>query len=111
MSIYKYIVNIHNYKKDSALHVLGQLCNPNYSDTLKILANKKDVVEKFKSSFEILSGILVTQENWLSPVFLAIAGNNTDMGNWLLDNFMDLKRNEVHAKMVFFQLLHYSKII
>ena len=89
-----------NAQKTSALHVIGKLCNPLYVETLRTLANKKDVIEKIKMSFEALSAILVQQENWLSPVFLAIASYNQEMGYWIINKFLDLNKSQAHAKMV-----------
>ena len=37
-----------------ALCVIGKLCDPSYSETLNILANNKEVIEKIKSNFEML---------------------------------------------------------
>ena len=53
-----------------ALRVIGKLCDPSYTDTLNILANNQDVVQKIKMNFEMMQNILNNYKNWLVPVFL-----------------------------------------
>lgn len=38
--------HLQQVQKNTALCVIGKLCDPSYTDTLNILANKKDVIEK-----------------------------------------------------------------
>ena len=55
-----------------ALRVIGKLCDPSYTDTLNILANNQDVVQKIKLNFDMMQGILNSYKNWLVPVFLVM---------------------------------------
>ncbi len=61
---------LQHIQKNMALCVIGKLCDPSYTDTLNLLANNHDVVQKIQSNFEMLQGILNTYKNWLVPVFL-----------------------------------------
>lgn len=45
---------LQNIQKNMALRVIGKLCDPNYTDTLNILANNTEVVQKIQSNFEML---------------------------------------------------------
>jgi len=55
------------------------------------MANDEEITEKIKKSFENLSQLLITNEEWLHPIFLAIASNNTKMGDWMIAKFLTLK--------------------
>ena len=95
-----YIFNsLLDIQKNSALQVLGKLCNSNYSETLNTLANRTDVIQKIKSSFDFLSNLLVMHDNWLAPVFLAIA-HNQETGDFIISKFLDVEKSAPHAKMV-----------
>ncbi len=54
------------------------------------MANNNEIIEKIKFSFETLSNLLVTHEEWLSSIFLAIASHNANMGDWIINNFLNL---------------------
>ena len=41
----------------------------------------------------MLSNYLLVQEAWLSPVFLAIAQHNQEMGDWIINKFLDLSKS------------------
>jgi len=86
-------------QKNSALQVLGKLCNSNYSETLNTLANRVDVITKIKNSFDFLSNLLVMHDNWLAPVFLAIA-HNQETGDFIINKFLDIEKSAPHAKMI-----------
>ena len=64
------VPHIHETQKNMALCVLGKLCDPSYTQTLKILANNQDMVSKVQQNFEMLQGILNNCKSWLVPVFL-----------------------------------------
>lgn len=87
-------------QESSAIKLIGKLCNQSFSSTLSLIANNETILKKIKRHFEVMSEMLVNHETCLAPVFLAIAGNNQEMGDWILANFLDLKKGNSHAKMV-----------
>lgn len=91
--------SLNETQKNTALQVLGKLCNSNYNETLNTLANRSDVIQKIKNSFDFLSNLLVMHENWLAPVFLAIA-HNQETGDFIINKFLDIEKASAHAKMI-----------
>ena len=87
-------------QENSALRVLGELCNTKFSQTLATLANKDTLVSKIKLSYDSLASLLVPNEHWLTPVFLAIAIHNDEMGDWMMRKLLDTSRSREHAKVV-----------
>ncbi|KAL4506801.1 hypothetical protein ABPG72_001222 [Tetrahymena utriculariae] len=87
-------------QESSAIKLIGKLCNQSFSQTLNLIANNESILDKIKRHFEVMSLLLVNHEHCLAPVFLAIAGNNQEMGDWILTNFLDLNKVSSHAKMV-----------
>ena len=87
-------------QENSALQVISKLCNHQFTETLGILANEKNVINKIRSSFDNLASLLMPHESWLAPVFLAIASHNPEMGDWIINKFLDLSRSREHAKLV-----------
>lgn len=80
-------------QESSALQVIGKLCNQTFAQTLRTLANSPEIVAKIKGSFHSLSKLLITHEEWLQPVFLAIAAHNQAMGDWMISDFLQLSRS------------------
>lgn len=60
------------------------------------MANNKVIENFIKDSFENLSRLLVTNEEHLSPVFLAISSYNREMGDWFIQNFLKPDKTEQH---------------
>jgi hypothetical protein len=84
----------------SSLVNISRLCNNQFGDTLNVLANKPDVVNKIKGSFDGLTNLLVPHEGTLNPVILALASHNQELGDWIMGKFLDINRSKEHAKLI-----------
>lgn len=87
-------------QENSALQVMSKICSNQFPETMAILANEKAVVTKVKATFDHLSNLLIPNESWLGPVLLAIASHNQEMGDWIIQRFLDINKGKEHAKLV-----------
>ena len=94
-----------------ALQIISKLCNQQFTKTLEIIANDQNTISKVKSSFDTLSALLVQHEPWLTPIFLAIASHNSQMGDWIISRFLDLNKSREHAKIVTEIILSQDELI
>ena len=83
-----------------ALQIISKICSQQFAKTLEVIANDQTIISKIKSSFDALTALLIPHEAWLTPIFLAIASHNNQMGDWIISRFLDLNRSREHARIV-----------
>jgi hypothetical protein len=87
-------------QKKTALEALSLICSGDFSSILKVIANQPDTVEKLKKSFNLLASLVSIKANLIEPTFIAISTYNTEMGDWIIDQFLKGSRNHRHASLV-----------
>lgn len=88
-------------QQNSALHILGALCNTaTFQQTLDLFSNNKQIIEQFQLVFATLTSLLISHEDQLSPIFLAISQYNQEIGDWMIDKFFTEMRSKQSSKMI-----------
>jgi hypothetical protein len=86
--------------KENTLEILSEFCSGNLSETFGIIANDKEVINGFKSSISKLSKLLDQKEYLIKPILIALCSENSEMANWIIDKFLDLKANEKQVGLI-----------
>lgn len=53
-----------------------------------------------KKSFNLLASLVSIKQNLIEPTFIAISTYNTEMGDWIINQFLKSGRNYKHASLV-----------
>jgi len=53
-----------------------------------------------KKSFNLLASLVSIKQNLIEPTFIAISTYNTEMGDWIINQFLKTGRNNKHAQLV-----------
>lgn len=87
-------------QKKTALEILSIICSGDFSSILKVIANQEKTIEKIKKSFNLLASLVNIKANLIEPTFIAISTYNTEMGDWIINQFLKGSRNYRHASLV-----------
>lgn len=87
-------------QKKTALEILSIICSGDFSSILKVIANQEKTIEKIKKSFNLLASLVNIRSNLIEPTFIAISTYNTEMGDWIINQFLKGIRNFRHASLV-----------
>jgi hypothetical protein len=100
----EYLSYIKQEQKKTALEVLSIICSGDFSNILKVIANQSQTIEKIKKSFNLLASLVSIKANLIEPTFIAISTYNTEMGDWIINEFLkgssSGSRNLKHASLV-----------
>mmetsp|Transcript_19576 Transcript_19576/g.30126 ORF Transcript_19576/g.30126 Transcript_19576/m.30126 type:complete len:149 (+) Transcript_19576:9953-10399(+) len=93
----------HNYiaseQKKTALEVLSKICSGNFSTVLRVISNQEKTISKIKSQFDLLSSLVSIKSSLIEPTFIAIAKYNKEMGDWMINKFLESPDFERHAAL------------
>lgn len=84
----EYLNFIKQEQKKTALEVLSIICSGDFSSILKVIANQQQTIEKIKNSFNLLASLVSIKANLIEPTFIAISTYNTEMGDWIINQFL-----------------------
>lgn len=87
-------------QKKTALEVLSIICSGDFSSILKVIANQQQTIEKMKKSFNQLASLVNVKQNLIEPTFIAISTYNTEMGDWIINQFLKGGKVYKHASLV-----------
>lgn len=80
---------------------MSLICSGDFASILKVIANQPHTIEKLKRSFSLLASLVEIKANLIEPTFIAISTYNTDMGDWIINQFLKGgARNPRHASLV-----------
>ncbi len=96
-----YCAYIVDTQKETALQVLSQFCSGDYVKTLQVLATQQAILDKIRSSFEMLIALINTKERLIEPTLVSISSINKDMGEWIFDRFLDPSRTKKQIVLLF----------
>mmetsp|Transcript_44144 Transcript_44144/g.32128 ORF Transcript_44144/g.32128 Transcript_44144/m.32128 type:complete len:103 (-) Transcript_44144:730-1038(-) len=53
-----------------------------------------------KKSFNLLASLVAIKKNLIEPTFIAISSYNTEMGDWIIEQFLSNSSINKHASLV-----------
>ena len=81
-------------QKKTALEVLSLLCSGEFKSILKVISQQPQTILKLKQSFSMLASLVGAKENLIiEPTFIAISTYNDEMGDWIINQFLQLSSN------------------
>ena len=96
-----YCAYIVDTQKETALQVLSQFCSGEYVKTLQVLATQQAILDKIRTSFEMLVALINTKERLIEPTLVSISSLNKEMGEWIFDKFLDPGRTKKQIVLLF----------
>lgn len=87
-------------QKENTLEILSECCSGNLAETFGIIANDKVVIDGFKHSINKLSQLLEQKEYLIKPIFIALCSQNSEMADWIIDRFLDIKANQKQISLI-----------
>ncbi|CAD8160802.1 unnamed protein product [Paramecium pentaurelia] len=105
ISVIGYVANrqkvdfIYTLQEKAAIEILSKFCKPNYQKTLQQLANDSIVLEQLQNNIDKFMNALNSYSFQLSPLILAIAKYNHQVGDWLVLKLME-HPEQSHSKLL-----------
>ncbi|CAD8078852.1 unnamed protein product [Paramecium sonneborni] len=90
---------IYTLQEKTAIDILSKFCKPNYQKTLQQLANDSIVLEQLQNNINKFMNALNSYSFQLSPLILAIAKYNYQVGDWLVVKLMEYPEQS-HSKLL-----------
>ncbi|CAK71945.1 unnamed protein product (macronuclear) [Paramecium tetraurelia] len=90
---------IYTLQEKTAIEILSKFCKPNYQKTLQQLANDSIVLEQLQNNIDKFMNALNSYSFQLSPLILAIAKYNHQVGDWLVMKLMEYPEQS-HSKLL-----------
>jgi len=78
-------------QKKTATEAMAQICQGDFSQSLKIIANQYETVAKIKEHFTSLVQLMEIKAGLIEPIFISIATHNAQMGDWIINEFIRQK--------------------
>jgi hypothetical protein len=99
-------------QKVAALEVMQIFFKGEFENTLKAISNNAEYVEKFKNNFETLARLMLSPKaaQAIEFIFVALSSHNeSDLGDWIIEKFLDLNRHNKKQMQVLEMLVNSNK--
>lgn len=75
-------------QKKTATELMASICSGDFIQSLKILANQEETINKIKEHFSNLVELFEIKSGLIEPIFISLAMHNASMGDWIINEFI-----------------------